>query len=129
VEALDGEPGVHSARYAGESASDTQNYEKVLTRLWGFPPSKRQARFVCFMVLVLPDGKEYTARGECRGKILLNAVGTKGFGYDPVFQPEGLSLSMAQLSMEEKNKISHRSQAIRSLLPAIKEFAENQKGS
>ncbi|MDR1204994.1 MAG: RdgB/HAM1 family non-canonical purine NTP pyrophosphatase [Peptococcaceae bacterium] len=126
VEALDGEPGVRSARYAGESSSDTQNYEKVLTKLWGLPPSKRQARFICFMILVLPDGQEFAAQGECRGRILINAVGTKGFGYDPIFQPEGSSLSMAQLSMEEKNKISHRSQAIQSLIPALKDFIGNQ---
>ena len=117
VDALGGRPGVFSARYAGENASDEDNMNKLLDELGNTPTDQRGARFVCVMCLVTPDGKHYTARGETKGRILNAPQGENGFGYDPIFFLPEYGCTSAELSMEEKNKISHRGKA----LQAIKE--------
>ena len=111
VDALGGDPGVRSARYTGNhSDSDADRFELVLKNLRGM--QDRSARFVCALCCVFPDGKVLRARGECEGEILFAPQGENGFGYDPVFRPAGFECSMAELTMDEKNAISHRGRAL-----------------
>ncbi len=113
VDALDGGPGVFSARFAGEGATDQQNRELLLERMRRIRPGiRRSARFVCLLVLARGDGTIREFRGECEGRILTRAKGLGGFGYDPVFAPEGYSQSFAELETAEKNRISHRGKAL-----------------
>ncbi len=114
VEALNGAPGVYSARYAGRHGDDAGNNRKLLQELAGV--KNRQAGFVCVLALCGPDGNEWVVRGECRGAIQETATGAGGFGYDPLFVPEGHSISFAELVAEVKNSISHRSNALKALL-------------
>ncbi len=109
-----GAPGVYSARYAGEDATYEDNNQKLLKEMTQVPPRKRQARFRCVVALV-GKGFEQLFEGKVEGDILRSPRGTNGFGYDPVFRPEGEERSYAQLSAEEKNSISHRAIAIRRL--------------
>ncbi|MEA3334164.1 MAG: RdgB/HAM1 family non-canonical purine NTP pyrophosphatase [Pseudomonadota bacterium] len=114
VEALDGAPGVHSARYAGFDANDNENNLKLLQALAAVPDDQRSAAFVCVVVLASPAGEEYVFEGSCRGRIGHRLIGTEGFGYDPLFLVEpDFRLSMAQLSSAQKRVISHRGQALR----------------
>jgi XTP/dITP diphosphohydrolase len=115
VDSLKGLPGIYSARYAGEGASDRENNQKLLREMEGIPVSKRGARFKCILGIVSPDGREAVAEGSCRGRIGFKEVGRKGFGYDPVFVLPQYGKTMAQLSLEEKNKVSHRGKALRKL--------------
>ena len=115
VDALGGEPGVLSARYAGEGASDADNNAKLLSELRGIHGANRRARFRCVLALVAPDGKELTADGRCEGFVLDAPKGAGGFGYDPLFRPEGDTRALAEYSEEEKNAISHRGRAARRL--------------
>ncbi len=115
VEALKGLPGPYSARYAGEKASDQENNRKLLKEMEGIPPSKRKARFKCVLALVSPDGREAIVEGSCQGRIGLKEVGKRGFGYDPLFFLPRYGKTMAELSIEEKNRISHRGKALRKL--------------
>ncbi|MBM7620498.1 XTP/dITP diphosphohydrolase [Bacillus tianshenii] len=115
VDALNGEPGVYSARYAGTDKNDRENYLKVLTKLENVPDEKRTARFVCVLAVVQPSGKKHTVRGTCEGRIAHQPIGENGFGYDPVFFVEEKGLTMAQLTKEEKSEISHRGNAIKLL--------------
>ncbi len=115
VEALKGLPGPYSARYAGEKASTEDNNRKLLKEMEGIPPSKRKARFRCVLALVSPDGRETIVEGSCPGRIGLREVGKKGFGYDPLFFLPRHGKTMAELSIEEKNRISHRGKALRKL--------------
>jgi XTP/dITP diphosphohydrolase len=115
VEALGGAPGVRSARYAGLNASDSDNWKKLLEDLEGVPLEKRRAVFRCQVVLRHPDGREQQAVGELWGHIAKAPRGPGGFGYDPIFFPEGLDCSLAELSPAEKNSISHRRRALESL--------------
>ena len=127
VDALDGRPGVRSARYAGEDASDAQNNEKLLDALTGLAPADRTARFRCAIVVVGADGKELArCEGSCEGRIADAASGSQGFGYDPVFIPKGRSVTMAQLPPEEKNRISHRAQAVAALLNPLKHLVAQE---
>ncbi len=112
VDALDGAPGVYSARYSGENATDESNTEKLLRALESVPYEKRTARFVCVMCLVMPGEKTYSTRGETEGIILTEPRGEGGFGYDPVFYSEHYQKSFAELSSDEKNAISHRGIAL-----------------
>lgn len=112
VDALDGRPGVFSARYAGESATYRDNLEKLLDELAGVEPKGRGARFRTVAAFVSHAGT-HTFEGICRGRILETPKGEGGFGYDPVFRPEGYDKTFAQLSPDEKNNISHRGRAIR----------------
>ena len=115
VDALGGDPGVLSARYAGEPASDQANNRKLLEELRGIHGANRRARFRCVLALVAPDGKELTADGRFEGFVLEAPKGTGGFGYDPLFQPEGDTRSLAEYADEEKNAVSHRGRAARRL--------------
>ena len=114
VEALGGAPGVHTARYAGDNATDDENIDKLLSALAG--KENRRARFVCSLVCIAPDGTILSAEGESRGEILLERRGKGGFGYDPVFFSRDLQKGFGECSDEEKNSVSHRGRAIRKLL-------------
>jgi len=121
VDALGGEPGVRSARYAGEDASDARNNEKLLGKLADCPPARRTARFRCVIVLVGP-GAEFVVEGACNGSIAFAPRGSRGFGYDPLFVPDGYELTFAELDGAVKHTISHRGRAIQSLRDAIHEY-------
>jgi len=111
VDALGGEPGRLSARYAGEGASDRDRVSHLLSKLKGIPWERRSACFRCVIAVATPDGRLGFCCGECRGLILLEPKGEGGFGYDPIFYLPELDKTMSQLSLEEKNRISHRGQA------------------
>jgi XTP/dITP diphosphohydrolase len=121
VDALGGRPGVHSARYAGEGASDADNLALLLRELAGVAEPRRGARYRCVLVYLRhpADPAPVVARGVWEGRILNAPRGTGGFGYDPVFQPAGLTLAVAELPAQQKNLISHRAQALRALLAAL----------
>lgn len=110
VKALNGAPGIYSARYAGPSASDAENVSKLMMSLKDVPD--RSAQFVCCLCVINPKGQEYSFEGVLKGRIAEKVSGTSGFGYDPVFIPEGGTRTFAEMSPEEKNKISHRSIAL-----------------
>ena len=113
VDALDGAPGVHSARYAGEGASDGERTEKLTRALAKVPQSQRGARFVSVIAIARHDGKIVNVSvGECKGEIALQPLGDGGFGYDPIFIPEGFTQTFGQLEPAEKNRISHRARAL-----------------
>jgi XTP/dITP diphosphohydrolase len=121
VDALDGRPGVYSARYAGEGATDTRNNAKLLDELSGISDERRTARFRCVIVVVDGEGRELAvAEGTCEGRIGQEPRGTHGFGYDPVFVPDGYDEAMAELGPETKNEISHRAKAAQKLTPLLR---------
>lgn len=122
VDALKGLPGIYSARYAGERASNRENNRKLLREMEGVPLSKRGARFKCAMAIVSNEGKEVVAEGSCKGRIGIKEVGKKGFGYDPLFILPQCGKTMAQLSLSEKNRISHRGKALKKLIKIIRAF-------
>ena len=129
VEALGGAPGVFSARYAQDrthpaAPTDQDNWRKLLQELQGVPWEQRRARFVCEIALALPDGRLFTARGECPGIIAYEPKGSQGFGYDPVFWVPDFGRTMAELGPERKNRISHRARA----LTALREMLAGLKG-
>jgi len=115
VEALGGRPGVHSARYAGEGAGDAENNEKLLRELSGIPQEQRNAAFHCVVALCRPDGTCTTFTGELHGIILGEPRGSGGFGYDPLFLVPGYGKTLAELSLDIKNGISHRGKALEKL--------------
>ena len=115
VDALDGAPGIYTARFAGEDATDDQNIAKLLSELDGVDMPQRTARFVCVIAVAVPGKEPVTFRGECEGKILTEKRGVGGFGYDPVFYVEKYGKAMAELAPEIKNSISHRSRALAKL--------------
>lgn len=112
VEVLHGAPGVYSARYSGENATDESNNLKLLELMKDIPDDQRQARFVSVITLCFNNGDVLTARGECPGQVLRAPVGTGGFGYDPLFLPDGCDETFAQISEEQKKLISHRARAL-----------------
>ena len=112
VDALGGEPGVLSHRYAGEDVSDADRYLFLLEKLKDIPEEKRTAKFRCVIALATPDGTIELCSGECRGVITMSPKGEQGFGYDPVFYLPELGKTMAELSTKEKNRISHRARAV-----------------
>ena len=120
VEALDGAPGVYSARYAGGHGDDAANNALLLKNLSHLPVSERAARFVCCIALVYPDGREMTVRGETEGLIIDEARGNGGFGYDPYFYYQPFGKTFSELTAEEKNTISHRGKAIAKLAEILK---------
>lgn len=120
VEALGGEPGVYSARYAGPGKSSEDNMTRLLARLNG--KTNREARFRTVITLIL-NGREYQFEGVAKGRIIEERKGGKGFGYDPVFQPEGFDKTFAEMTLEQKGKISHRGQAISRLADFLKQMA------
>lgn len=120
VDALDGAPGVYSARYAGENATDAERIAKLLRELEGVPAEKRTAQFVSVVCCVFPDGRTLSVRGECPGRIGFAPRGEVGFGYDPVFEVG--DRTYAELSAEEKDAISHRGNALRKLKSALENY-------
>lgn len=120
VDALGGKPGVYSARFAGEQATDEDNWRTLLDQLQDVPNEKRTARFRCALAFARPNQETILSNGHCEGAILREPAGSNGFGYDPVFfLPERLC-TMAQLSAEQKNKISHRAMALHNLVEKIR---------
>mgnify|MGYP005947732697 FL=1 len=117
IDALNGEPGVYSARYGGpDCISDSDRINYLLKKLENVPEGKRTAKFVSVITLVTPDGKEIVARGECPGHILFERHGNGGFGYDPVFFAEDAGCTFAELAPEQKNQVSHRARALRAFV-------------
>ncbi len=119
VRALGGEPGVHSARYAGDHASDEDKYKKLLKEMDG--KTDRNSYFECAIVIALPTGESMTFTGRCEGEIAFEPFGNKGFGYDPIFFYPPLKMTFAQVPLEEKNKISHRGRAMAGLIERFNE--------
>lgn len=115
VDYLNGAPGVYSARYAGEPKNPARNVVKLLKELEGVPFEQRTARFRC-VIAFIEEGVLHTFEGICEGHISLEPMGALGFGYDPVFVPEGMERTMATMSLEEKNAISHRGRAVEKLI-------------
>ena len=123
VNALDGEPGVYSARYAGEHGNDAANNSLLLSRLEGV--TDRSATFVCAIGCVLPDGEEKVFLGESHGVIIDEYRGKGGFGYDPLFYVESMKKTFSEMTAEEKNSISHRGRAIEKFAEWLKNYKEN----
>ncbi|WP_077214165.1 XTP/dITP diphosphatase [Bacillus dakarensis] len=122
VDALDGAPGIYSARYAGPAKDDEANMDKVLNELAEVPEEKRTARFYCALAVAVPNGETVTVNGTCEGIILSERRGNNGFGYDPIFFVRDLGRAMAELEPSEKSQISHRANALKRLedrLPSI----------
>jgi XTP/dITP diphosphohydrolase len=119
VDALNGMPGVLSARWCGRHGDDIANLRLVLGQISDVPAGQRGAHFACAAALVLPSGAEHTAEGTVHGWLTDSPRGSNGFGYDPIFVPEGSGLTTAQMSAEEKDEISHRGKALRALAPVI----------
>jgi len=126
VDALGGEPGQLSARYAGENASDKDRVSYLLSRLKGVPWQKRSACFRCVIAIATPDGEVEFCSGECRGMITLDPRGEQGFGYDPIFYLPELDKTMAELPLEMKNQISHRGQAARKVYQVLERLAPSK---
>ena len=130
VDALGGAPGVRSARYAGQGAGDQANLDKLLAALAGVPPERRTARFRCAAVLVDPkaEQREWHAEAAWEGRLLEAPRGSGGFGYDPVFLPDGWDRTSAEVDQATKDAASHRGKAFRALRPAIQAWAEGRGG-
>jgi XTP/dITP diphosphohydrolase len=124
IDALNGMPGVLSARWSGKHGDDEANLNLVLGQLGDVPDERRGAQFVCAAALVLVSGEETVVRGEWRGTMVRSRRGTNGFGYDPIFQPDGESRTSAEMEPAEKDAVSHRGRALRALLPALRELAQ-----
>jgi len=122
VNALNGMPGILSARWSGVSSNaDEANLNLVLQQIADVPDVRRDAQFVCAAALVLPDGQEFTVRGTVEGRLIRESRGAQGFGYDPIFVPDGFDVTTAQMSAEEKDAISHRGKAMRALALIVKD--------
>ncbi|MBE7011309.1 MAG: XTP/dITP diphosphatase [Ruminococcaceae bacterium] len=119
VDYLGGKPGIHTARFAGENATDDENIDKLLSELDGVPEENRGAHFACCIAVVFPSGDEQTFYGECHGRILTERHGENGFGYDPVFYVPEYGKAMAEIEPETKNKISHRSRALNAMMKGL----------
>ncbi|MDD2497453.1 MAG: XTP/dITP diphosphatase [Desulfitobacteriaceae bacterium] len=124
VDYLGGEPGVFSARFAGEHGNDSKNNEKLLSLLKGVPEEKRAACFSCVIAVSLPSGETFFCQGVCEGYITHSPRGNNGFGYDPLFWLPSFGKTMAELNMEEKNQISHRGKAFRATLPLLEKLLD-----
>jgi len=122
IDALNGEPGVKSARYAGDARSFKDNIEKVLNKLAN--TTNRKARFRAVISLIV-EGRETQFEGICNGKIIDNPIGTEGFGYDPIFIPDGSNRSFAEMSIEEKNQFNHRTKAAAKLVAFLQNMKPN----
>lgn len=121
VEGLNGLPGIHSARYAGDHASDSENTAKLLKMIQIRSPLKRDARFECHMVVFSPEGEELVFTGTLEGEISKSQKGSGGFGYDPVFVPKGQTQTLAEMDPGTKNQLSHRAQATKKLIEKLLE--------
>ncbi len=120
IDALKGAPGVHTARFAGDNATDDENIDKLLKSLENVPENERGAYFACCIAVVFPSGEEKIFFGKCEGRILNERQGENGFGYDPVFFVPEYNCSMAQLPAKTKNSISHRSRALSAMVKGLK---------
>ncbi len=120
VTSLNGEPGIYSARYAGENSTDDQNVNKLLEKIRSV--KNREARFICAVVLACPDGMTRLFKGTCNGVIIDEKRGNNGFGYDPVFYLPEMKMTMAELDPADKNKISHRAKAVKKLVDYLNSF-------
>jgi XTP/dITP diphosphohydrolase len=127
VDVLNGEPGIRSARYAGDKANDKDRVKYLLSRLKGIPPEKRKARFVCIIAIAIPGEKTIICQGDCHGSITTEPRGENGFGYDPIFYFAELGKTMAELSPEQKGQISHRGRAAREARRVLEQLAEEVK--
>ena len=127
VDFLKGVPGVYSARFAGERATDRDNARKVLKGLDGVAWEERSARFVCVICAATPKGKIVSAEGTCKGTISFEMRGSHGFGYDPIFIPHGYQMTMAEMEPELKNRISHRADAMKKFRKVLKGFVQERK--
>lgn len=127
IDALEGRPGVYSARYAGSEKNDENNIDKVLEELQGVPERERTARFCCALAMAEPGKETVTVFGTCEGRILNERRGSNGFGYDPIFFVETEGKAMAELASDEKNKISHRANAIRKLDDLLKKGEDSHE--
>jgi XTP/dITP diphosphohydrolase len=125
VDALGGEPGTRSARYAGQGASDEDRYRLLLSKLEGVPWDRRTARFRCVIALARPQGEVRTAEGTCEGGIAFEPRGEHGFGYDPVFYMAEHGQTMAELEPEIKNRISHRARAVEGVRRILQELLDS----
>jgi XTP/dITP diphosphohydrolase len=122
VDALNGMPGVLSARWSGRHGDDEANVRLVLAQLADVPDERRGARFVCAAALVLPDGREHVSQAEVRGCLIRETRGHNGFGYDPIFVPESATVTTAEMDPADKDRVSHRGKALRGLAPVIAAF-------
>ncbi|GAB6173178.1 XTP/dITP diphosphatase [Paradesulfitobacterium aromaticivorans] len=127
VDALNGAPGVYSARFAGEPKDDERNNDKLLALMENVPDEQRTGRFRCALVVATPQGDEYLTEGTVEGKILRQGRGTEGFGYDPLFFIPDFGRTMAELSLTQKNKLSHRAQAFRKVVPILENLKQRSK--
>jgi len=119
VDYLNGDPGIFSARWSGIHGDDSANTAKVLESLTGVPDEKRGAHFTCVAALALPDGRTHVEEAQFDGWILHHPIGDRGFGYDPIFRPEGLAISSAQMGAADKDAISHRGKSLRAIAPHV----------
>lgn len=119
VEVLSGMPGVRSARWAGPGSTDRENLELLLRQLADVPENRRAAKFVCALALVLPNGSTQVTHGEMPGRLTMEPRGVNGFGYDPIFMPDGSEQTTAEMGPSEKDAISHRGRAIRAMVPLL----------
>ncbi len=119
ADALNGRPGVYSARYAGPECDDERNNQKLIAELAAFPPDQRTVYYACVLVLLYPDGREIITEGRCKGVLRDFYAGTNGFGYDPLFYVPEKGKTMAEMTLEEKNAISHRGKALAQLVEAL----------
>lgn len=127
IDALNGEPGIYSARFAGEDADDKQNIDKVLELMKDIPAERRTASFRCVLVLYSPDGSYETFEGRWNGMISETRQGSNGFGYDPIFYLPDIGKTVAQLQPQEKNKLSHRAKALFALKESLMKRSESNK--
>ena len=119
IDALDGAPGIYSARFCGENSTYEEKFRKIFEMLADVPEDKRTAQFVCAIAVVKPDGTSFTVRGECRGVLHEKPVGENGFGYDPIFYVPEFGMTTAQMDPEVKNSISHRGRALRAMVEKL----------
>jgi len=124
VDLLNGMPGVRSARWSGPNATDKANLDLLVAQLTDTEEADRTAQFVCAMALVAPDGTEHLVRGVMPGRLVLTPRGSNGFGYDPIFVADGNTVTNAELTPEQKDAISHRGQAVRAIVPLLREVLE-----
>lgn len=122
VDFLNGAPGIYSARYAGENATDSMKINKLLKELDNIEYEKRTARFVCAIAVVFPDGREFTVRGTCEGIITFEPRGANGFGYDPIFFIPQFNKTISEINSSEKNSISHRGNALKEMVKKLGEL-------
>lgn len=127
VDALNKEPGIYSARYAGENTSYEIKNQLILDRVKDVPEEKRTARFACAVAAVFPDGTEKVVRENMEGRIAYESAGANGFGYDPIFYLPEYGCSTAELSLEKKNELSHRGKALRAMRQKLKVYLDMQK--